>query len=518
MSNAIFNNLFSSPLDKDNIEQIGDNVFIFNLSLDNGKSKVKLKFSAIEELNIVDDLRYFYVYGTFTINYNNDILEAFESLGAGDGNNSSSSQAYQFRGDGRDILEIDIMPQIKEQDCLEVYASEGEREAFNIKHKCAIYKYEDLTAGQGSKSRKFYFWDVDYQYLSEINLNYSTGQKFKNTKKFFTYGTGESVEVAKSNNDNEEYTGLIIQDIMQEALVEVAGTTFEQDMWDEGSTKYFYSSPAQSSALKDIEYVLGVHSSNSSNNFCPCILKKQRYTDRYDLKPINLYYKPVGILGGLLGGTTNSFVEDFYIGKIDPSSEGVGCAGAGAEGDINLSDYNVLDDYTFTRVDAKDLQSFMTNHVVYAYDPRGFFVADVKENNLDSAKGVYDASFVSEGVRNLPDNNIREKYGNVKHSFFPNSLDINQRKNKGINDGLLNMFFKNTSISFRTRGLTLRKTGLFFNIKRRDSNISNTYDNTVLGKYLITYIRHEFKAGSYSNLVHGVKPFDREDPNLPIVN
>jgi hypothetical protein len=504
---SLFNNLISSSVDEDNIEQIGDNVFKFNLTLDNGKSKVKIKFSAIEELNIVDDLRYFYVYGTFTINYNNDVLEAFESVGSGMGGNNSSSVAYQFRGDGRDILEIDILPQLKEQQCLEVFASESEKEKFNIKHRCAIYKYEDLTSGKGSKSRKFYFWDIDYQYLSEINIDYSTGNKVNGTKKFYTYGTGESVEIAKSNNDNEEFTGNIINDLLETSLVEIANTTFKKGDWDDGVTKYFYSSPAQSSSLNDIEYILGVHSSDGANQFLPAILKKQRYTDKYELKPLNKYYKSSSLLG--------DFVEDFYIGKIDPSSEGVGSCGAGSEGALNLSDYNVIEDYTFTRVDAKELQSFMTSHVVYTYDPRGFFVADVKENNLDSAKDVYDSSFVIDGSRNLADNKIRDDYKNVKHQFFANSLDKNQRKNKGVNDAMLNMFFKNTSISFRTRGLTLRKTGLFFNVKRRDSNISNTYDNTVIGRYMITYVRHEFKAGSYTNMVHGVKPYDRVNPNLP---
>lgn len=519
---SVISNILPSSSDEDNIEQIGDNVFIFNVSMDNGKSKVKLKFSAIEELNIIDDLRYFYVYGTLTINYNNDILEAFESMGSGMGGNNKMSQAYQFRGDGRDILEIDIMPQIKEQKCLEVYANDSEREKFNIKHKCSIYKYEDITSGKGAKSRKFYFWDVDYQYLSEINLSYSSSQNSKNTKKFFTYGTGESVEVAKSNTDVEEYTGVILENILKESIEEIAGEKFKQGEWDQGSTKYNYSSPSQNTSLKDLEKILSLHSSDESNNFMPAILKKQRYTDKYELKPLNQYYKPTGLLsnliGGLFGKSNSSKDENFYIGKIDPMAGGLGAGGM--EEMLGLSDYNVIDDYTFTRVDAKVLQAFMTNNVVYTQDPRGFFIADVKENNYKSAKELYDASFASggNGSNNLAENKIRQNNKNVNHEFFAYSMDINQRKNKGVNQNLLNMFFKNTSITFRARGNTFRKTGIFFNVKRRDSNISNTYDNTLLGQYMTTYVRHEFKAGSYSTLIHGVKPFDKQKPDLPIVN
>lgn len=517
MSLGIFNNFLSN--DKtDNVEQIGDNLYIFNLSLFNGTSRVKLKFSAIKEMNIVDDLRYFYVYGTFTIDYKNDILEAFESMGDGAGYNSSISNAYQFRGDGRDILEIDIMPQLEEQNCLEVYASESERQKFNIKHKCAIYKYEDITAGKGNKSRKFYFWDIDYQYMSEINLAYSSGEKVKSKKATQSYSSGEKIERSKSNSDSEEYTGTIIEDILKTSLVDIANSTFEKGEWDTGSSKFFYSSPSKNSAIKDIEYVLSIHSSDASNNYMPALLKKQRYTDKYELKPLNLYFKPNSVFGGLFGGFNNTDAEKFYIGKLDPSSIGSLGRSVGPEASLNMSDYNLIEDYTFTRVDAKDVQNGLTNQVVYNYDPRGFFAADVKENNYSSSKKLLENNFSTGGVNTIPENKIRSNNDNVKHNFIAYSMDSNQRKNQGANKGMVNLFFKNSSISFRVRGNTIRKTGQFFSINRRDSNISNTYDNTVLGDYLTTYVRHEFANGSYTTLVHGVKSFSEKNPNFAVVS
>lgn len=513
MSFGFLNNFFSGN-QQNNVEQIDDNLFIFNITLDNGSSKVKIKFSALEEMNIVDDLRYFYVYGTFTINYNNDILEAFESLGDGAGINSAVSNAYQFRGDGRDIIEIDIMPQLQDQDCLEVYASEAEREKFNIKHRCAIYKYQDITKGKGKKSRKFYFWDLDYQYLSEINLNYSTGEKKKNTVSSVSYSSGENVQTAKSNSDNEEFTGIIIEDLLKKGLVENAQITFEKGEWDEGSSKYFYSSPSNYTALRDIEFVLSVHTSDATNQHMPALLKKQRYTDKYELKPLNTYYKPGGIFGGLFGGSSSKENETFYIGKIDPSSSGVLSRASGLAGGLNMSDYNLIEDYTFVRADAKDIQQNMTNHVVYSYDARGFFTADVKENSYQTNKKTFDSAFAAGGASNLPENKLRTDNKNVKHSFMAYSIDPNQRKNKGGNKGMLNLFFKNTSISFRVRGNTIRKSGQFFNIDRRDGNISNTYDNAMLGSYLTTYVRHEFANGSYTTMVHGIKPFTEKNQNF----
>jgi len=517
MSFGALNNLLGiggGAQQNNNVEQIDDNLFIFNLTLDNGSSQVKLKFSAIEELNIIDDLRYFYVYGTFTINYNNDILEAFESIGDGAGINSAISNAYQFRGDGRDILEIDIMPQLEEQTCLEVYASDAERQKFNIKHKCAIYKYQDITKGKGKKSRKFYFWDLDYQYLNEINLNYSTGDKNKSKKSSVSYSSGEKVQTSKSNSDNEEYTGQIIEDLLKQGLVETAQTTFKKGEWDKGGSKYMYSSPANYTAIRDLEYALSVHISDASNDYMPAILKKQRYTDKYDLKPLNLFYKPGGVFGGLFGGFSSKENETFYIGKIDASSSGMAGRSIGNVAGLNMSDYNLIEDYTFVRPNAKDIQQNMTNSVVYTYDPRGFFAADVKENNYSNTKKSFDAAFSSGGTNNLPENKLRTDNKNVKHKYMAYSLDPNQRKNAGSNKGMLNLFFKNTSISFRVRGNTIRKTGQFFNIDRRDGNISNTYDNAMLGSYLTTYVRHEFASGSYTTMIHGVKSFTEKNQNF----
>jgi len=76
------------------------------------------------------------------------------------------------------------------------------------------------------------------------------------------------------------------------------------------------------------------------------------------------------------------------------------------------------------------------------------------------------------------------------------------------------LFFKNTSIQFKIRGNTIRQTGKFFTVNRTDSNTSDSHDNTVLGKYMITYVSHEFKSGNYETTVLGVKPYSNEKPNF----
>jgi len=520
MINNILSNLTSNDNSK-NVEQIGDNIYEFNVFLNNGVTKMGIKFSAIDELNIVDDLRYFYVYGTLTINYNNDVLEAMESTGS----LNTGQKGYSFRGDGRDLLEIEIMPQLKEQKCLQVYASESEKRKYCIKHTCSIYKYEDLTKGKGVKQRKLYFWDRDYQILSEVNIDYSTCDKNKN-KKQYVEENGKKVEVAKSNTDCSITTSEALDDILKKALSETAKLKYTKGSWDKGETKLIYNSISNNRAIDDVRYVLEYHVSDTKNFNMPCLLKKERYTGKYNLIPINQYYKGgsgtslVSFFGGS-GGMGSEVIEDFFIGKIDSTTSGVTRTNKNlfnfSNNKTNLSDYNLIEDYKFVRIDARDLQKYLTTTVVHTNDPRGFFNSDIKQNNVKSIEKTYNEVFVKGGTTSgkssssgLPTNKLRTDYKNVRHEFVPYSLNEKQRRNFGINKNMLNLFFKNTSITFKARGNTIRQTGKFFTINRTDSNISNSHDNNLLGKYLITYIRHEFKSGSYNNTIHGVKPYTAE--------
>jgi hypothetical protein len=520
--NGLNKGLSITGKEKNNVEQINDNLFIFNLYLNNGSSRIGLKFSAIKELNIIDDLRYFFVYGTLLINYNNEPLESFESLGNGPQGPIQNTKPYNFRGDGRDLLEIEIMPQLKEQKCLEVYANEEEKRKYCIKHLCSIYKYEDITSGSGEKNRKFYFWDRDYQLLRELNINYSTADRFKNKKSFLNFNNSQ-IDISKSNTENSIYTGEAIEDILKTSLVDNARYRFNKGSWDRGGSKIFYSSSGQNNALDDLNFVLSYHMSDRSNDFLPCLLKKERYTEKYSLIPINKYMKS-GVfdgIGSILNISSNN-TEDFIVGKIDSTDSGSSVIPKSVTlKQIIPTDYNLISDYVFQKVDANQLQDYLSTQIVHGLDPRGFFNTNLKNNNYDNIKKTYEKTFVSSfksgtGLSpssNIPENQLRKEHKNVTHNFIPYSVDENQGRCFGINKSLINIFFKNTSIQFKVRGNTMRKTGNFFTVNRTDNNFSKTYDDTILGKYITTYVSHEFKEGNYETTILGIKPYSNESPN-----
>ena len=64
---------------------------------------------ATEELQIVDDLRNAHSYGYIVFNDPQDVIESFEGI-----ESKSKVKPYNFRGDGRDYLEVEITPQINQ--------------------------------------------------------------------------------------------------------------------------------------------------------------------------------------------------------------------------------------------------------------------------------------------------------------------------------------------------------------------------------------------------------------------
>jgi hypothetical protein len=517
---SLFKNFGLSGQSKQDVENINGNNHLFRVELNNGSTKVRLKFAAIDELIIVDDLRYFYCYGKMTFNYNNDPLESCVTFGNSEpGSNNQLIKPYTFRGDGRDILEVEIMPQMKDSDCLEASISETDREKYCIKHIFSIYHYEDMTDGSGFKRRTLYFWDRDFQYLNNIQLDFSTDKLIRTRERETINVNSAEVNIKQSTQNNSIYTGDAIKGILTYALKEQYGIPIKFGKWDTGGSKINYTSPAQYKAVDDLDFLITYHVSDDQNGNLPAILKKQRYTEKYQLIPINKFYDEAeqtssSIFGDLFGKT-----EDFFLGKLNT---GESCTFNGSK---IATEYTVVDNYNFTKISPRELQEYFTTYAVHTNDPRGNFRTDIQPNNYQKIKELYDKVFVKNTisgnsrtpgspVTNVPDNLIREQHKNTRHVFVPYALEEKQRKSFGINRTMLNLFFKNTGVTFTARGNTARQAGKLISMNRRNSDIQPTHDSNITGNYLITYIRHEFKGGTYMNIIQATKPYTTKDPEF----
>jgi hypothetical protein len=521
--------------------KIGDNNYFFDVFLFNGETKTGITFASIEELSIVDDLRYFFSYGYMVFNDSNDVLESFNGV---DGKGSVTP--YTFRGDGRDYLQIEIMPQLKPDDDMVSSVSEKDKEEFCLKYIFSIYKIqEELTEQRGVKYKRLYFWDVDYQFLNEIDSKFSTSEVPLKMEK----GTTASVESntlsnasannkkVKNTDDFKRYTGESIKFLLDKCFNKITTIGFKASKeWDIGGTTLEYHTQSGNKAIDDLQYLLQYHVSDKAYNHVPCILKKVRYTEEYSLIPISVYLQNTvmkstgGGLGSLasgfagLLGTSRSLSEDMFLGKMDTSGSGMGTklnfGSSNSQNSFNAINYNIIENYSFSKADADIVQKDISTHFVHSYDPNGFFTCSIKSNNFKNST----TSIFNDNVKNLsdspnsqmhdilPKNQLREDNNNVQH-VYTSGLGTGQdfqKLNFGRNKALMASIFKNSAIYFRIKGLTRRKSGTFFNVNRTDNQLANDHDKNLLGKYFTTMVIHEFKRGSYYNHIYGTKSSSSE--------
>lgn len=506
--------------------QIQDNNYQFDLSLWNGEATAGITYGSIEDFQIVDDLRYFYSYGYIVFSDNHNVFEAFEGV------DGQQITPYTFRGDGRDFLNVEIMPQMGDEGDLITF-SEQDKEEFCLKYTFSVYKIEDeIREDRGVKFKKLYFWDRDHQFLTEINSNLSTAEvELQNAG-----GTGEAQPMAagaaeggnmptntSNTSDFRRYTGDIIKYLLDKSLNQIAGVGFEaSEEWDKGSTLLEYGTNGIYKSIDDLQYVMNYHLTDESMGNVPCILRKERYTNKYSYKPITEYLSNSFYQNGAgkFSSTGGRYMtEDFYIGKIDTGDSGGigGSKNSSAQGNssnaFNAINYNTIDNYSVLKPDADQVQKNVTTHLIYSYDPQGFFTCKIKQNNFQSMlDSIFNWNVKKVGGKHdiIPKNELREARKNLVHKYASGIGEDMQKLNFGRNQALMASVFKNNSLYFRARGLTRRRAGTHFTLNRRDNATHDSYDNQLLGNYFTTMVVHDFKKGMYYNHIYGIKSSTNE--------
>jgi hypothetical protein len=505
--NSVINNLLLDP--RGSTVQIQDNYYTFNVTLINSDGNVTgIRHNAIKDLNFMEDLRFFYNYGYMVIDNRMDVLESAASIS--NDLNGQPQQAFipfTFRNDGRDLLAINIVPQVTYENADVGDTSNRLKKPFALNGLFSIYDTEDiLSEDKNKKFHKLYFHDYSYQLLKEKDSYFSTGKLKKGV----------------SNTDRSIETGVALRAILQQALSEdtKASQTFSSS-WDTGAEKIFYSSPPNHKAIDDVNYLLSYHTSDASNEYCPSLLRHDR-TGAWTFTPIKKiqdgsYVKGTPNLGDL-GGSGN--IETFVIVRpsvgAGPTTNGPDRAPGLSLFANNFLDYSYAEHFQSSGMTADDIQGGMVTTVAHNYDfGKGMFSMDMKENSLESINKVGGNLFVKnqKGVTgkspssNLTGNLLRTQNKNIRHEYSV-STNQNSRLSVGRNQALLLQFFNNGTITFQARGKTDRTVGKFINIKRNDHANDNSFDNAIMGSYCIVKIEHSFINNQYMNDIIAVKNYN----------
>lgn len=494
------------------VVQIQDNLYKFDVFLWNGETKTGITFGSIEEFQIVDDLRHTYSYGYIVFSDNHDVIESFEGI-----ESKSNVKPYNFRGDGRDYLDVEIMPQMNEVSPNTI--SERDAKEFCLKYTFSVYKIEeDVKEDRGVKYKKLYFWDKDYQFLTEIDSRFSTSEVPPEKSTIINSSILPSFSNANTkitNTDNlKRYTGDSLKFLLDKCFNKITRIGFKASKdWDRGGSTIEYHTNSNYKAIDDMQYLMEYHVSEKAHGYVPCILKKTRFTDEYTFVPVTSY----------LQNSFGNMTEDLYVGKLDTTGNGlnnnINFGLNPSQNAFNAINYNLIENYSFLKPDADMIQNEISTHLVYTFDPEGYFTCSIKSNNFtNSTKGIYEKNVKNfKGYDMIPKNKLREENKNVQHVYVSGLGPLSNylsRDNFGKNRSLMTSIFKNSAMYFRVRGLTRRKSGTFFNVNRLNNQITTEYDNVVLGTYFTTMVIHEFKKGMYYNHIYATKPYTTKKHNF----
>ena len=498
---------------------IGDTSYDFNVQLYNSNlQNVGIKHASIVELVITDDLSNFFSSGYIVFQNILDALESAQSISTDvRGMPEQAFRGFQFRGDGRDFLVVNIAPAVEPGDHeTKIRPQGGEKGKFDLNYVFAIYNTEDLVSDtdKSLKLKKLLFHDYSFQVMNEKTGYFNTAKIAKANRP-----QEEQNKRLISNEDRSITTGEAIKGLITQTFTEDYNTPpdFSPD-WDIGSSKIFYSSPGSNRVIDDLYYLLDYHVSLEENNFCPSLLRKER-DNSWNLIPIKKFYESAYSQNAGMGGI--GLTENFIIVRPNAGDEPLPTGPARAPFSFfatNLTDASYADNFEQSDMQATAQTFGMVSHAVHNYNPSTkTFSIDIEDNNIDRSLNLFKRDFVqnNKGVQgnspvfNAPSNLISKQNLNLVNTYNPNP-DQQARINSGRNKILLNGIFNNNTVAFRTVGNTARQAGNFVSFDRKSFANNNPYDNKLMGTYLVVKVDHLFTRGEYFNNMVCTKTYNAE--------
>jgi len=532
------------------VYQIGADYFwieIWMYSYDVGKPPYQLPFAAVEQLVIEETLYDWNVTGYITIENWNEIIErgVYASRPT-----PKNPQGYissptlpgflNFRTDGRNLISFKIYPYVTDNKNNPSSTLDAENWVMSL--DCSIYDIQDTSKDNFKKLRTFYFKDIRHQIFSERRLQWSTGNIASKIKE--KQGTPLDLSMAY-DSEKSLPAGVILKhfisnincgslEVMSETPLKMAydseGSINKPNVsildidplyWDDGdpTNKILYNSPAGSTVLDDINYILKYATSSDTNNPSPLILRvgnrgmaegmlrsnqeyKGKLNKKWTLTPLADLFKHSQSLQ-----KERIILRDFAASDaaITVGERAFSQAGPDADNNFNSPIASVADNYQFAPMVAIDDLEFANSPVVqFKFDQTQYEinfnnnkVADVIGNaTLMGKSGLFNFSKNNKEAQILLNTNQTKLSGlNTQYNFTTQSLVSPNYTGMQM---LKNLVYKNQALYLQIPGLTMRKPGNFLHIYRPIPE-KNSFDDRFFGQWLTVKVVHFFTKNSYTN-------------------
>ena len=518
---------------------------------DNPIYKYPINPNAVVNLTIEDTLSDWVVRGHLTFFYNPEAgsgeLNTFlgQNKDATTGiTNLKPEPFYNFRNDGNDRLRIRIIPDLNDTN----FKSENigltqitDRKHWSLSYLFNVYDVEDIGSPPGAqnaasatiKCLKIYFWDEWYQKMITNVMEYST---------------------AKSNLNQKLETGQAMKEIIEKALKNAQGFPIDstdgvpinENEWERGSSKIFYTAPTQTTAYESLMYVYDKHTSEVSLNglgedkiYDFSLLIKEKGPDETSVGQLTL--KPVSTFFQKAGNDSNSpgeyQIEHFFLQGYGNDDAQVGLSlrapisdGSNDTVDFKSSKYGIITNYRF--VDISPIMNFgeFCTSPVYSFDFKNRkYNIEFQNNSVKTARQFISKKYIDGVYKNnrgdseklflITLDKDKENNRNLKPTFsvYGDEEDISLRQTYGLQKLLYIGLFQNACINFRTLGLSFREPGRFIGIDKPEGVESGDFQDKFYGQWFVINVKHVFESEIYYNEITAVKVhrFDESSIKFP---
>jgi hypothetical protein len=265
----------------------------------------------------------------------------------------------------------------------------------------------------------------------------------------------------------------------------------------------------------------GVH----NDKYDPCVLKLERPNSalsrgKVSLRPLVSYFNSVK-LGDSMSGAAwmGSFEFDFKdntgsnFDVVPKVLRPIFCGDEPTEG---------IEDFTFEPTSPTDASLMFRTHTT-EYTKGGVTTPNIKDGAFENVKAyigfnyikpIYHLSPPIDGnytdLVNVHNNGTAHDLKNPLSFTYQSSPTISAQMAEGRNKALKAFIFMNDSLSFVTKGIINRTSGMCFSATTPKVDPDDKILNRLNGVYLCSGITHrfDFEAGSYTNDILGVRFYE----------
>jgi hypothetical protein len=429
---------------------------------------------------------------------------------------------FTFRTDGRNKISLRIFPITKSDNSANI--SDLPSEQWEMRYDFVIYDIEDLKTNSAAKKlRKFYFWDERFQIFTERNIEWSSSLygesngniNAKDSERIMPVSEAiKSIIKTAASNTSDPRNSSDIKVGNTKGPEEIANPNipldnFNLENWDAGSNDslIFYTSPANSCVLEDLQYVC--QNLKASDGSCLFLLL-DRYTKQWSLVPITKFFNEAA-----MNQIERLVIQDNQ--SPSQSSEG-GSTPYMGRAPFDSNENSPIKNFQSNI--ASKILTYKFAPMVASDDVR---ITNAPVHNYDFSTNQYNVNFEENTAEKFLQNmktfaGSNNSEGGL-YSFKQSKtllLNINQTKTSGLmasNNFISRRFFPkdisavsmikdflflNQALYFSAPGLTFRTPGKFVFIDRDASTgEKNPFDDRFLGQWMLIRVVHMFTKSEY---------------------